>query len=71
MVLPKNRIMSVNELGGISRGHFGINKTLKTIRNRFYWVGCRNCMTCDAAKRVRPRIVEACDSITQVYHLNK
>ena len=64
-VVPKVRIPEVlNELhNGPSGGHMGITKTLKKLKEKFYWVGCRqsvtewiaNCVECIAAKGPRSR----------------
>ena len=48
---------------GGSGAHFGMNKTLSKVRERFYWVRCREdvenwckkCTTCAAAKGPRTR----------------
>ena len=61
LVVPVTRIKEVlREMhSGSSGAHFGINKTLSKIRERFYWVCCRQdveswckkCTTCAAVKR--------------------
>jgi hypothetical protein len=65
LVLPKCRVKEVlQEIhGGTSGAHFGVNKTLGKIRERFYWVNarndietwCRKCATCAASKGPRTR----------------
>ena len=43
---------------GVSGGHFGVNKTLNKVRERFYWISsrqdveawCRKCKACAATK---------------------
>jgi transposase InsO family protein len=65
LVLPKRRVKEVlQEIhGGTSGAHFGVNKTLGKIRERFYWVNarddietwCRKCATCAASKGPRTR----------------
>ncbi|MGC8821243.1 MAG: reverse transcriptase domain-containing protein, partial [Fervidobacterium sp.] len=60
IVVPKCRISKVlNEFhNGASGGHLGVNKTFAKIRQRFYWVGCRqsildwvqSCKECMKAK---------------------
>lgn len=59
LVIPKKYIpIILEELhGGTSGGHLGINKTLNKVRERFYWVRCKEdvedwckkCKTCFAA----------------------
>jgi hypothetical protein len=65
LVLPKCRVKEVlQEIhGGTSGAHFGVNKTLGKIRERFYRVNarddieswCRKCATCAGSKRPRKR----------------
>lgn len=65
LLVPKNKVPEVlDEMhGGKSGAHFGINKTMDKIRERFYWVNwsedvrewCRKCVTCAATKGPRTR----------------
>uniref|UniRef100_W8B595 RNA-directed DNA polymerase n=1 Tax=Ceratitis capitata TaxID=7213 RepID=W8B595_CERCA len=65
IVVPKLRIPDVLKEfhNGPSGGHLGITKTLEKIKQRFYWVGCRqsvaewiaNCTECIAAKGPKSR----------------
>jgi hypothetical protein len=65
LVLPKCRVKEVlQEIhGGTSGAHFGVNKTLGKIRERFYWVNARDdietwyrkCATCAASKGPKTR----------------
>lgn len=60
LVLPRAYVRPVLEEmhGGTSGAHLGINKTLAKVRERFYWVHCREdvekwcrmCTTCGASK---------------------
>ena len=64
LIVPKVRTPEVrNELhNGPSGGHTGITKTLKKLKQRFYWIGCRqsvtewidNCVECIAAEELSP-----------------
>ncbi|KAJ8959664.1 hypothetical protein NQ318_021852 [Aromia moschata] len=54
LVLPKARIHQVLEElhSSPTGGHFGVNRTLARVRDRFYWVNCRRnveewCKRCD------------------------
>ncbi|KAJ8946183.1 hypothetical protein NQ318_001695 [Aromia moschata] len=54
LFLPKARIHQVLEElhSSLTGGHFGVNRTLARVRNRFYWVNCRRdveewCKKCD------------------------
>ncbi|KAJ8983161.1 hypothetical protein NQ317_016260 [Molorchus minor] len=59
IVLPRARVNEVLQEvhGGVGGGHFGVNKTLNKVRERFYWLRsradvedwCRRCAEC--AKR--------------------
>ena len=63
LVVPAIRIKEVLRQmhNGGSDAHFGINKTLSKVRERFYWVRCREdveswckkCTTCAAVKGPR------------------
>ena len=56
LVVTATRIREVlREIhNGGSGAHFGINKTLSKVRERFYWVRCREDVeTCAAVKRPR------------------
>ncbi|PNF15527.1 hypothetical protein B7P43_G16595 [Cryptotermes secundus] len=65
MFIPRSRVKDVlSELhGGPSGGHFGVNKTLNKVRQRFYWLQartdiekwCRQCDTCAASRVPRTR----------------
>ncbi|KAJ8914093.1 hypothetical protein NQ315_014289 [Exocentrus adspersus] len=54
-ILPRKRVPEVLQAvhSGVGGGHFGINKTLDKVRERFYWLGsrsdveewCRRCKT--------------------------
>ncbi|CAD7002082.1 unnamed protein product [Ceratitis capitata] len=65
IVVPKLRIPDVLKEfhNGLSGGHLGITKTLEKIKQRFYWVGCRqsvaewiaNCTEFIAAKGPKSR----------------
>ncbi|KAJ8914232.1 hypothetical protein NQ315_003596 [Exocentrus adspersus] len=54
-ILPRKRVPEVLQAvhSGVGGGHFGINKTLDKVRERFYWLGsrsdveewCRRCAT--------------------------
>lgn len=54
MVVPKGRqeeVLSFHH-GQPGEGHFGVNKTLKRVRQGFYWSTCRRdveafCQSCD------------------------
>ncbi|UYV76783.1 hypothetical protein LAZ67_14002011 [Cordylochernes scorpioides] len=60
LVVPKVQVPNVlREIhGGVSEAHFGINKMLKKVRERFYWVyyhedverWCKECDRCAASK---------------------
>ncbi|KAJ8914274.1 hypothetical protein NQ315_011007 [Exocentrus adspersus] len=64
-ILPRKRVPEVLQAvhSGVGGGHFGINKTLDKVRERFYWLGsrsdveewCRRCETCAASKGPRTR----------------
>ena len=43
LVIPRCRVSKVLQevYNGVSGGHFGINKTLTKIRERFYWISSR------------------------------
>lgn len=65
IVVPKSKIAAILEEfhNGPSGGHLGITKTLEKIKQRFYWVNCRqsvaewihNCDQCMAAKGPKTR----------------
>ena len=65
LMVPATRTKEVlREMhNGGSGAHFGMNKTLSKVRERFYWVRCREdvenwckkCTTCAAAKGPRTR----------------
>ena len=63
LILPRKRIPEVLEElhSSASGGHFGVNKTLGKVRERFYWVNCRDdveewCRRCDdCAARKGPK----------------
>ena len=58
LVVPVIKIKNVlQEMHNGSAGaHFGINKTLSNVRERFYWVRCRDHVeTCAAVKERRTR----------------
>ncbi|PNF33868.1 hypothetical protein B7P43_G07231 [Cryptotermes secundus] len=65
IIIPRSRVKDVlSELhGGPSGGHFGVNKTLNKVRQRFYWLQartdiekwCRQCDTCAASRGPRTR----------------
>ncbi|UYV65106.1 K02A2.6-like [Cordylochernes scorpioides] len=65
LVVPKVQVPNVlREIhGGVSGAHFGINKTLKKVRERFYWVyyhedverWCKECDRCAASKGPKTR----------------
>ncbi|XP_049314463.1 uncharacterized protein LOC125778892 [Bactrocera dorsalis] len=60
IIVPKSMIPKVLKEyhNGPSGGHLGITKTIEKIKQRFYWIGCRdsvaewisNCVECMAAK---------------------
>ncbi|CAK1591810.1 unnamed protein product [Parnassius mnemosyne] len=60
MVVPKAKVPDVLQLyhSGCSGGHLGLKRTLLKIRERFYWVHCRDdvedwyrkCTSCAAVK---------------------
>lgn len=41
VIVPPQKVREILEEAHISGGHFGINKTLKKIRKRFYWATCK------------------------------
>lgn len=43
LVIPRSRVPEVLQKlhDGISGGHFGIKKTLEKVRERFYWLNCK------------------------------
>ncbi|GBM41553.1 hypothetical protein AVEN_52299-1 [Araneus ventricosus] len=63
LILPRSRIQEVLQEthDSSSGGHFGIMKTLRRIRERFYWdrlradveKWCRECQNCRARKRLK------------------
>ncbi|GBM12089.1 hypothetical protein AVEN_220938-1, partial [Araneus ventricosus] len=63
LILPRSRIQEVLQEthDSSSGGHFGIMKTLRRIRERFYWdrlradveKWCRECQICRARKRLK------------------
>ncbi|UYV63687.1 hypothetical protein LAZ67_2005306 [Cordylochernes scorpioides] len=65
LVVPKVQVPSVlREIhGGVSGAHFGINKMLKKVRERFYWVyyhedverWCKECDRCAESKGPKTR----------------
>ncbi|UYV65170.1 K02A2.6-like, partial [Cordylochernes scorpioides] len=65
LVVPKVQVPNVlREIhDGVSGAHFGINKTLKKVRERFYWVyyhedverWCKECDRCAASKEPKTR----------------
>nr|WPV71156.1 MAG: replicase [Ips erranti-like virus 3] len=65
VVLPRNRVSDVlkEAHNGIGGGHFGINKTLNKVRERFYWLQsrsdvedwCRRCADCFSSKGPKTR----------------
>ncbi|UYV63183.1 K02A2.6-like [Cordylochernes scorpioides] len=65
LVVPKVQVPNVlREIhDGVSGAHFGINKTLKKVRERFYWVyyhedverWCKECDRCAASKGPKTR----------------
>ncbi|UYV62961.1 K02A2.6-like [Cordylochernes scorpioides] len=65
LVVPKVQVPNVlREIhGGVSGSHFGINKMLKKVRERFYWVyyhedverWCKECDRCAAGKGPKTR----------------
>ncbi|GBN28931.1 hypothetical protein AVEN_262197-1 [Araneus ventricosus] len=65
LIFPKSRIPEVlrKTHDSASGGHFGIMKTLRRIRKRFYWgrlradveKWCRECQICRARKRLKTR----------------
>ncbi|UYV83513.1 hypothetical protein LAZ67_23001287 [Cordylochernes scorpioides] len=65
LVVPKVQVPSaLREIhGGVSGAHFGINKMLKKVRERFYWVyyhedverWCKECDRCAASKGPKTR----------------
>ena len=65
LVIPRCRVSKVLQEvhNGVSGGHFGINKTLKKVRERFYWISsrqdveawCRKCKACAATKGPQTR----------------
>ncbi|CAK1599862.1 unnamed protein product [Parnassius mnemosyne] len=65
MVVPKAKVPVVLQLyhSGCSGGHLGVKRTLLKIRERFYWVHCRDdvedwcrkCTNCAAAKEPQIR----------------
>ncbi|UYV74989.1 K02A2.6-like [Cordylochernes scorpioides] len=65
LVVPKVQVPNVlREIhGGVSGAHFGINKMLKKVRERFYWVyyhedverWCKECDRCAASKGPKTR----------------
>lgn len=60
LVVPRSRVTAILEEihNGSSGSHFGVNKTLSKIRQRFYWLHCREdvenwcrqCTLCAASK---------------------
>ena len=44
VVVPKEQFFEVFKLlpNGKSGGHLGVRKTLEKVRERFYWVNCRD-----------------------------
>lgn len=66
LVVPKEYVPKVLEEvhGGSSGAHLGVNKTLGKVRERFYWVHCREdvekwcrkCSTCAATKGPTTRL---------------
>ena len=49
---------------GVSGAHFGINKTVSKVRERFYWVRCREdveswCKKCTSCATVKGRKIRA------------
>ncbi|KAJ8977260.1 hypothetical protein NQ317_003961 [Molorchus minor] len=65
IVLPRARVNEVLQEvhGGVGGGHFGVNKTLNKVRERFYWLRsradvedwCRRCAECASSKGPRTR----------------
>ncbi|UYV64922.1 K02A2.6-like [Cordylochernes scorpioides] len=65
LVVPKVQVPNVlrDIHDGVSGAHFGINKTLKKVRERFYWVyyhedverWCKECDRCAASKGPKTR----------------
>ncbi|CAK1596609.1 unnamed protein product [Parnassius mnemosyne] len=65
MVVPKAKVLDVLQLygNGCSGGHLGVKRTLLKIRERFYWVHCRDnvedwyrkCTSCAAVKGPQTR----------------
>ena len=65
LVIPRCRVSKVLQEvhNGVSGGHFGVNKTLNKVRERFYWISsrqdveawCRKCKVCAATKGPQTR----------------
>ncbi|XP_076247766.1 uncharacterized protein LOC143187432 [Calliopsis andreniformis] len=65
LVVPRKKVTEVLQEchSSPAAGHFGVNKTLAKVRQRFYWITCRQdvvewcrkCTTCTAKKGPRER----------------
>ncbi|CAK1590423.1 unnamed protein product [Parnassius mnemosyne] len=76
MVVPKAKVPDVLQLyhSGCSGGHLGVKRTLLKIRERFYWVHCRDdvddwCRKCKSCAAVKGPQIRSRGALKHALHI--